>query len=200
MKKRNIFSYSPKLDSRGALGPLSMVLVCGSMTKTWVLPISEVFDLFLDKISMAFAACFLIHSSEQKIQPSFGSLSQQKQVFFLTTTWNIKQIHIRYSLIDTNDIIKKGLKYIIYLLSKKEFDNNCISRLKYFLNFLPTHPRYLCYVSHQPILVMTKCECWTFVLKFIYFLSNDLKFIIGPRKLLTISSVLGSWKKNIIKN
>ena len=100
--------YSPKLDSRGALGPLSIVLVCGSMTKTWVLPISEVFDLFLDKISMAFAACFLIHSSEQKIQPSFGSLSQQKQVFFLTTTWNIKQIHIRYSLIDTNDIIEKG--------------------------------------------------------------------------------------------
>ena len=89
---RNIFSYSPKLDSRGALGPLSMVLVCGSMTKTWVLPISEVFDLFLDNISMAFAACFLIHSSEQKIHPSFGSLSQQKQVFFLTTTCNIKQI------------------------------------------------------------------------------------------------------------
>ena len=106
---RNIFSYSPKLDSRGALGPLSMVLVCGSMTKTWVLPISEVFDLFLDKISMAFAACFLIHSSEQKIQPSFGSLSQQKQVFFLTTTWNIKKIiYITYSLIDTNDIIEKG--------------------------------------------------------------------------------------------
>ena len=144
MKKRNIISYSPKLDSRGALGPLSMVLVCGSMTKTWVLPISEVFDLFLDKISMAFAACFLIHSSEQKIQPSFGSLSQQKQVFFLTTTWNIKQIHIRYSLIDTNDIIEKGWNTSYTYYPKMNLIYNCISRLKYCLNFLPTHPRYLC--------------------------------------------------------
>ena len=106
------FFYLPKLDSRGALGPLSMVLVCGSMTKTWVLPISEVFDLFLDKISTAFAACFLIHSSEQKIQPSFGSLSQQKQVFFLTTTCSIRS-HTIIFIIYTNDIIEKGLKYII---------------------------------------------------------------------------------------
>ena len=159
MKKGNLFYYSPKLDSRGALGPLSMVLVCGSMTKTWVLPISEVFDLFLDKISMAFAACFLIHSSEQKIQPSFGSLSQQKQVFFLTTTWNIKQIHIIYSLIDTNDIIEKGWNTSYTYYPKMNLKYICVSRLKYFLKILPTYPRYTCYVSHLPISVMTKFEC-----------------------------------------
>ena len=195
MKERNIFFYSPKLDSRGALGPLSMVLVCGSMTKTWVLPISEVFDLFLDKISMAFAACFLIHSSEQKIQPSFGSLSQQKQVFFLTTTWNIKQIHIRYSLIDTNDIIEKGWNTsytiqkwiwyttvevgwnIFYLLIQDIYVMYLISRFWLWRNV-----EFLFWNSYRYI-----------------FFSTDLKFIIGPRKLSTISSVLGSWKKNIIK-
>ena len=168
--------HLPKLDSRGALGPLSMVLVCGSMTKTWVLPISEVFDLFLDKISMAFAACFLIHSSEQKIQPSFGCLSQQKQVFFLTTTWN-KKTTIYYIFINWHKWYhRKGLKYIIYY-PKMNLIYNCKSRSKYFPNVLHTYPR--CFVSNQSILVMTKYECWTFVLKFTFFfqLTLNISFV-----------------------
>ena len=159
-----------------------MVLVCGSMTKTWVLPISEVFDLFLDKISMAFAACFLIHSSEQKIHPSFGSLSQQKQVFFLTTTWN-KKTTIYYIFINWHKWYhRKGLKYIIYYPKM----NLIYNWSKYFLNFLPTYPRYSFMLY---IYLISRFWSWRNLnVEHLFwnpniFFSTDLKFAIGPRKL-----------------